>query len=103
MARPAIASTTGLQEERREYAKRLRDSIDFFGKAVKGPVRINPATLQGTFRDVKKAYLTAAGMVLVEDSAGKTTSRSLLELSTDEALQVMTEAMKGLDGGSAAS
>ena len=90
------------QKQKVDYAKRLRDSIAFFEKAVDHPVRIDPAVLRGVFNDVSRAYLTPAGMVMVVDSSGKSTSRSLLELSTDEALKVMSEAMKGLgiEGGS---
>jgi hypothetical protein len=47
-------------------------------------------------RGAKRAYLTPAGMIMVEDSTGKTTSLSLMDLATDEALKVMREAMKGI-------
>jgi hypothetical protein len=81
-----------------QYAKRLVDSIKFFEKAVDHPVRIDPKLLGGTLRGARKAYLTPAGMLIVEDANGKSTSLSLLDISTDEALQVMRQAMKGLTG-----
>ena len=93
---PGSAAVLLEERDRSDYAKRLRDSIGFFERAVSHPVRIDPAVVRGTFMDPVKAYLTPAGILLVEDSAGKTSSRSLLELSTDEALRVMGEAMKVL-------
>jgi hypothetical protein len=84
--------------ERTEYAKRLVDSIKFFEKAVDHPVRIDPSILGGTLKGARKAYLTPSGMLMVEDKGGRSISLSLLDLSTDEALQVMREAMKDLKG-----
>lgn len=93
------AGTLLLNEERAEYVKRLKDSIKFFEKAVGRPLSIDPKLLGGTVKEAKKAYLTSAGMLMVEDSKGKLASFSLMDISTEEALQVMREAMKELKGG----
>jgi hypothetical protein len=81
------------------YKDRLVDSIRFFQKAVDHPVRIDPKWLRGSVKDVKRVYLTPAGMVMAENSKGKTVTLSLMELSTDEALNIMTEAMRQIEGG----
>ncbi|MDG7007217.1 MAG: hypothetical protein JRN06_03100 [Nitrososphaerota archaeon] len=78
------------------YSRRLLDSIRFFEKAVDHPARLDPMAVAGVVNGAKTAYLTPAGMLTIEDSAGKTISVSLLDISTDEALRVMREAMKGL-------
>ena len=80
------------------YRIRLLDSIRFFEKAVDHPVRLDPDLVAGTVKGAKKAYLTPAGMLMIEDPSGRTVSLSLMDISTDEALRVMKEAMKGLEG-----
>jgi hypothetical protein len=82
--------------EQTEYTKRLLESIKFFEKAVDRPVRFDPGLLGATFKGAKKAYLTPAGMMMVEDSTGKTVSLSLMDIATDEALKVMRDVMKGI-------
>ena len=80
-----------------EYVRRLLDSIRFFEKAVDHRVSFDPTLLGGTLRDARKAFLTPAGMIVAEDSAGKTVYLSLMDMSTDEALDVMREVMKGIN------
>ena len=82
--------------EQTEHAKRLLDSIRFFEKAVDRPVRFDPRLLGATVKGARKAYLTPAGMIMAEDSTGKMISLSLMDISTDEALRVMREVMKGI-------
>lgn len=84
--------------EDKEYAKRLVDAIKSFEKAVDHPVKVDPSLLGSTFKGAKKAYLSPAGILIVEDSKGKVTSTSIMDISTDEALQVMRQAMKGIVG-----
>ena len=81
-----------------DYSKRLLDSIRFFEKAVDHPVRFDPKLVEGTVKGAKKAYLTPAGMLIIEAPTGRVISMSLMDISTDEALRVMREAMKGLKG-----
>lgn len=92
------ASVLVLRDDRHEYKQRLVDSIRFFEKAVNHPVSINTGILPDALKGTRSAYLTPGGMVLTEDSSGKTSSRSLFDFSTDEALKIMREAMKGLEG-----
>ena len=80
------------------YRERLLDSMRFLEKAVDHPVRIDPSSLGDTFKEVTRAYLTPAGMVIAEDRVGKTVAMSLLDLPTDEALKVMTDAMREVGG-----
>ena len=84
--------------EQTDYSKRLLDAIRFFEKAVDHPVRFDPKLLQGTIKGARKAYLTPAGMMMVEDSSGKMITMSLVDISTEEALKVMREVMKEIKG-----
>jgi len=94
---PRAQGTVLIQETKDQtYAQRLVDSIRFFEKAVDRPVRIDPDLLKGSLKDIKRAYLTPSGMVMAEDSSGMTISLSLMDLSTSEALHIMTEAMRAL-------
>ena len=96
----ARASSTVLVEKPRDqaYARRLAESIRFFEKAVDHPVKLDPKLLQKTFPAVRRAYLTPTVVIMGEDSDGKTISLSLKDLPADEALKIMTEAMRSLGG-----
>ena len=97
---PHHESVTALIEKKsdRAFRKRLVESIRFFDKAVDHPVRLDASALSGILRGANKAYLTPAGMILAEDSAGRPVSLSLSDLPAGEALKIMKEAMKGLEG-----
>ncbi|MDE1854233.1 MAG: hypothetical protein KGI38_10890 [Thaumarchaeota archaeon] len=100
--RPGLSSASSILVEKKDraaYKKRLMESMKFLEKAVDHPVRIDPSSISGTFKDVSRAYLTRAGMIIAEDTSGRAISVSLLDLPTDEALKVMTDAMKVLEGG----
>ena len=79
-----------------DYAVRLGESIRFFEKAVDRPIKIDPALLSGVVKNARKAYITPSGMIMAEDPTGKPVTLSLKDLSTDEALNVMTETMRAI-------
>ena len=79
-----------------DYAVRLGDSIRFLEKAVDRPIDIDPALLSGVVRNARKACLNPSGTITAEDPNGKSVTLSLKDLSTDEALNVMTEAMRAI-------
>lgn len=76
------------------YAQRLIESMKFLEKAVDKPVKIDPSLLDGTLPNVRRAYLTSAGMIMAEGKDGKSTTLSLMDLSTDQALNIMSQVMR---------
>jgi hypothetical protein len=80
------------------YAQRLVESMRFLEKAVDKPVKIDPGLLVGAIPNVKRAYLTSAGMIMAEDRDGRPSTLSLMDLSTDQALNIMSQVMRTLGG-----
>ena len=78
--------------------EKLTESMKLLEKTMDRPVRINAEPLRGTLKDAKGAYLTPAGMVMVEDVLGRAHSLSLLDLPTDVALKLMNDAMHAIKG-----